>query len=93
MSEHCSFCDAPHTYAATVDEVTTRYCLEHLPGTCHQAEKVPFVAEGEMKAFLKEIAWVCREAGFKIKGCGCCDSPWIEDEDGKRFSFSQGEAL
>jgi len=35
------------------------------------------------KAFLKGLAKLAKQTGFRIGGCGCCGSPWAtRDERG-----------
>lgn len=32
-----------------------------------------------LEEFLKELSELTKKHGFAIRGCGCCDSPWIDD--------------
>lgn len=31
----------------------------------------------KLSGFLAELRDLCGRYGYKIGGCGCCDSPWI----------------
>lgn len=31
----------------------------------------------KLRGFLAELRDLCGRYGYKIGGCGCCDSPWI----------------
>lgn len=31
----------------------------------------------KLEQFLTELRDLCGRYGYKIGGCGCCDSPWI----------------
>ena len=36
-----------------------------------------------LELFLKELTKLSQKYGLKIGGCGCCNSPFIEDFNGK----------
>lgn len=36
--------------------------------------------------FLKELSELSKKYKMYIGGCGCCDSPYIDDENGKEVA-------
>lgn len=36
------------------------------------------IEPSELDAFLGELAELSRKYNIVIRGCGCCESPWIE---------------
>ena len=39
----------------------------------------------KLDRFLKELGELSNKHGFKICGCGCCGSPWIEEVNGNKI--------
>lgn len=33
-----------------------------------------------LELFLNELSELTKKYGFEIGGCGCCGSPWLNDE-------------
>ena len=33
-----------------------------------------------IKEFLEEYEALCRKYGICLESCGCCDSPWIDND-------------
>ena len=38
------------------------------------------VAKKKCKEFLTELSALTKKYGIRIDGCGCCGSPWLEDD-------------
>lgn len=36
--------------------------------------------QARLVKFLNALDALCDEHGFDIGGCGCCGSPWVEDQ-------------
>lgn len=45
---------------------------------------------GPYGAFLEELTALTHKYGIQIRGCGCCDSPWLEEttaeQKGQRYA-------
>lgn len=35
----------------------------------------------KIELFLQDLAELTKKHGIKIDGCGCCGSPWLEDNE------------
>lgn len=40
-------------------------------------------AKVEPALFLSLLLGLCREYGVTISGCGCCDGPWLDIDEGR----------
>ena len=47
------------------------------------------LAKKKCKEFLAELAELTKKYGIRINGCGCCGSPWLEDDNYMQY----GETL
>jgi len=39
------------------------------------------LTQEQIDLFLKDLAALTNKHGILIGGCGCCDSPWIEETE------------